>query len=797
MAIDPICGMTADESTALSAEKDGRAYYFCSDYCRRKFLGLPDESPTREAGTKPYYCPMCEGVESDTPGVCPKCGMALESAAPSGKQPEDDSELRDMSKRFLVGLVFGVPVFVLSMGNMGHGGWLAGWVSPGLSRWLEFALATPVVLGCGWPFFQRAWRSILSRHLNMFTLIGLGTSAAYGYSVTAILAPGLFPSSFVQHGSVAIYFEAASTITVLVLLGQVLELRARRRTGDALRALLKLAPDKAVVVRPGADIEVPLAEVRLGDICRVRPGGRIPVDGRVVEGSGSVDMSMLTGEPIPVDRTAGDDVAAGTVNLAGSFILQATRVGRDTLFARIVTLVTDAQRSRAPVQRLADRVAALFVPIVALAAVAAFILWAWLGPEPRLAYALISAVSVLIVACPCALGLATPMAIMVGVGRGAREGVLIRNAEALELMQSVDTVVVDKTGTLTEGNPSVVSVEAFPPFSQDDVLRFAAAVEFHSEHPLARAIVRHAANDAKSSVIAADFHSMAGEGVEGTVEGRRVRVGKPGLLGVVADTPPIRDQPADQCRESALECGSSLPPFFQRSQTAQDKAGQQSRTPGLNNSGILSGNANAGGIRVGVTIDGVLAGWIELSDRLRDTTPEAVSTLHRLGLKVVMLTGDRRNTAEAVAGQLGLDDFAAELSPADKLDRVKALRGEGRRVAMAGDGINDAPALAAADVGIAMGTGTDVAMEAAPVTLVKGDLRGIVKAVRLSRSVMRTIRQNLFWAFAYNVVAVPVAAGALYPLTGVLLSPMLAAAAMSFSSVTVVANSLRLRSARL
>lgn len=740
MAIDPICGMTADESTALSAEKDGRVYHFCSDYCRRKFLGLPVESPARETGAKPYYCPMCEGVESDTPGVCPKCGMALESPAPSGEQPEDDSELRDMSRRFFVGLVFGVPVFVLSMGSMGHGGWLAGWVSPSFSRWLEFALATPVVLGCGWPFFQRAWRSILSRHPNMFTLIGLGTSAAYGYSVTAILAPGLFPSSFVQHGSVAIYFEAASTITVLVLFGQVLELRARRKTGDALRALLKLAPDKAAVVRDGADIEVPLAEVRLGDICRVRPGGRIPVDGRVVEGSGSVDMSMLTGEPIPVDRIANDDVVAGTVNLAGSFLLQATRVGRDTLFARIVTLVTDAQRSRAPVQRLADRVAAVFIPIVALAAVAAFILWAWLGPEPRLAYALISAVSVLIVACPCALGLATPMAIMVGVGRGAREGVLIRNAEALELMQSVDTVAVDKTGTLTEGNPSVVSVDAFPPFSQDDVLRFAAAVEFHSEHPLARAIVRHAASGSKAGATATDFHSVVGEGVEGVVEGHRVRVGKPGLPGSVADTR---------------------------------------------------------GIRVGVTIDGVLAGWIELSDRLRATTPEAVSTLHQLGLKVVMLTGDRRNTAEAVAGQLGLDDFAAELSPANKLDRVKALRGEGRRVAMAGDGINDAPALAAADVGIAMGTGTDVAMEAAPVTLVKGDLRGIVKALRLSRSVMRTIRQNLFWAFAYNVIAVPVAAGALYPLTGMLLSPMLAAAAMSLSSVTVVANSLRLRSAKL
>ena len=770
---------------------------------------------------------MCEGVESDTPGLCPKCGMALESAAPSADSGVENAELQSMTRRFLIGLILALPVFILSMGGMGHAAPLTRLVPPALSRWLEFLLATPVVLGCGWPFFQRAGRSLLSRNLNMFTLIGVGTGAAYGYSAAAMLFPSLFPPSFAHHGQLAVYFEAASTITVLVLLGQVLELRARRKTGNALRALLRVAPDKAFVVRDGAEREIPLQDVRPGDLCRVRPGGRIPVDGRIVEGRGSVDTSMLTGEPLPVDGAAGDDVAAGAVNLSGSFLMRASRVGKDTLFARMVRLVSDAQRSRAPVQRLADRAATVFVPAVALAAAATFALWAWLGPEPRLAYALIAAVAVLIVACPCALGLATPMAIMVGIGRGAREGVLIRNAEALEVLQSVDTLVVDKTGTLTEGKMSVTGIEAKPPFSEQDVLRLAAAVEFHSEHPLAKALVRAAngegipeqnnsvamantprldplpqgerrnsgrSTDAHSvarpvddalplpsgervgvrvSAVesfrlspATDFRSVAGEGVEGTVEGRRVRVGKPAFLG---------GKVSDHFRPTEPRAISSS----------------------VGREWLSTRNLPAASGRIGVTVDAVPAGWITLSDRLRDTTPEAVAALHQLGLRIVMLTGDNRQTAEAVAAELELDEFAAELSPEQKLDRVRALRAAGRRVAMAGDGINDAAALAAADVGIALGTGTDVAMEAAGVTLVKGDLRGIVKAIRLSRSTVRAIRQNLFWAFAYNVVAVPVAAGALYPLFGILLSPMLAAAAMSFSSVSVVVNSLRLRTARL
>jgi Cu+-exporting ATPase len=744
VAIDPICGMTVDEGKAISAEKDGKKTFFCCEACRRKFLGLPPlPAPSRSSNA--YFCPMCEGVESDRPGICPTCGMALESATLGA---EDDSELRDMERRFVVGLVFGLPVLVLAMGSMLHGGFHR-LVPPDLSRWLEFALATPVVIGCGGPLFQRAWRSVLTLRLNMFTLIGVGTGTAYIFSAVAMLRPGLVPAAFLAHGRAPVYFEAASTITLLVLLGQVLELRARRKTGAAIRELMKLAPEKASVLRDGVEREVGLAEVRAGDLLRVRPGGRVPVDGVLMEGRGSIDMSMLTGEPMPVDREAGDPVAAGTINLSGAFVMRAEKVGAETMLARIVQMVSSAQRSRAPIQRLADRAAAVFVPLVFAAAALAFAAWAWFGPEPRLAHALVAGVSVLIVACPCALGLATPMAIMVGVGRGARAGVLIRDAEVLERLRGVDTVVVDKTGTLTEGRPTVTAIHCVSEAGQTEaaLLQLAASVEHHSEHPLGKAIVRHALAQGAILGDVTEFESFAGGGVSGVVGGRRVFVGKMAGSGVAEDA------------QTRLEA--------------------------------------EGGTVVAVTVDGETAGHIALADRIRDSTPEAVRRLQAMGLRVVMLTGDAAPTAAAVARKLGIDDVEAGLSPAAKLDRIAALRAAGHRVAMAGDGINDAPALAAADVGMAMGTGTDAAMESAGVVLVKGDLHGIARAVTLSRATLRNIRQNLCWAFGYNLLGVPVAAGALYPIFGLLLSPMMAAAAMSFSSVSVIANALRLRRLKL
>jgi Cu+-exporting ATPase len=742
MAIDPICGMTVDEAAGLSVEKDGQTHYFCGEYCRRKFLGLPPVSEGAPPSTA-YFCPMCPGVESDKPGVCPSCGMALEHNVLAGVE-EDDGEWRDMVRRFRVGLVFGVPVFLLSMTPMVFPA-VHHWVPYQVSRWLEWALSTPVVLWCGWPFLQRAWTSLRTRQWNMFTLISMGTSVAYVASVAAVLAPGWFPASFRHHGAVPLYFEAASTITVLVLLGQVMELRARRKTGDAIRGLLKLAPETACVIRDGSESDVPVDQVQVGDRIRVRPGGRIPVDGVVVEGSGSVDASMLTGEPMPVEVESGIEVAAGTINLSGSFLMRAERVGAATLFARIVKMVATAQRSRAPVQRVADRVASVFVPAVVAAAGIAFVVWLAVGPEPRLAYALVSAISVLIVACPCALGLATPMAVMVGIGRGAREGVLIRDARALETLRGVDTVVVDKTGTLTEGAPAVVGVYPVDGAETDEVIRLAAAVEEYSEHPLGRAIVRSVKERTTRRSVPAKaegFESVAGGGVRGMVEGKQVFVGR-------------RERASTSDAPTKLEA--------------------------------------TGQTVVEVRVDDREVGFIAIADQIRTTTPEAVRTLHAMGLRVVMLTGDAEVTARAVAGRLGIDEVYAGMTPETKRERIKALRAEGRRVAMAGDGINDAPALAEADVGMAMGTGTDVAMESADVVLVKGDLRAIVRAVELSRAVMRNIRQNLFWAFAYNVLGVPVAAGVLYPWTGMLMSPMLAAAAMSFSSVTVIGNALRLR----
>jgi Cu+-exporting ATPase len=765
MAKDPICQMEVDEATAISAERDGQKYYFCCEHCRTTFLAKEKPKPCHEeAAVHPvpaeavsasrYFCPMCEGVESDEPGTCPKCGMALVARVVTAGAEEDDAELRDMRRRFRVAASLAVPVFLLSMGPM-LGLPVHRWLPESASRWIEFALATPVVLWAGWPFFSRGWRSIVTRNLNMFTLISIGTGAAYGFSVVAMLAPGIFPESFRSHGAVGIYFEAAAVIVALVLMGQVLEIGAHRRTSGAIRELLDLAPPTARVVRDGEEVEIPLADVRPGDRVRVRPGDKIPVDGSLVDGRSAVDESMITGEPVPNEKGPGDPVIGGTVNQTGSFEMRAEKVGRDTVLAQIVAMVGEAQRSRAPIQRTADVVASYFVPAVVLCAVAAFAVWAFVGPDPRLAHALVAAVAVLIIACPCALGLATPISIMVGVGRGAKEGVLIKNAEVLERMRQVDTLVVDKTGTLTSGKPQLsecVSAGAAP---EDEVLRLAASVEQHSEHPLARAVVSGARSRGLAPEAVRDFDSITGGGVTGIVGGRRVLVGKRPFLEQrgVANLASL-DERANALRER----GRTV--FF-------------------------------------VALDDALAGILAVSDPIKEGTPEAVATLHGLGLRLIMLTGDEERTARTVADELSIDEFEAGVTPRDKRDRVRQLRGEGRVVAMAGDGINDAPGLAEADVGVAMGSGTDVAIESAGVTLVKGDLRGIAKSFLLSRRVIRNIHQNLFFAFVYNSVGVPIAAGVLYPFLGITLNPMIAAAAMSLSSVSVITNALRLRTARL
>jgi Cu+-exporting ATPase len=807
MAIDPICHMEVDEATALRAEKDGQVFYFCCEHCRQKFLqptavaspqpapvmlGIKPRQPVAPAPagrTSVYFCPMCPGVESDRPGACPKCGMALEPAgmpatqtrtiytcpmhpeieqdrpgtcpkcgmalepklAPVAAIPEEDDEVRDMTRRLWVAAMLSAPVLLLAMLPMMIKP-LQHLVPPVLSHWLQLLLSAPVVLWAGGPFFLRGWQSLVNRHLNMFTLIALGTGAAFAYSVVATLFPWIFPEAFRHDGQLEVYFEAAAVITALVLLGQVLELRARRRTGQAIRELISLAPPTALLVAHGQEKEVPLDLVQVGDVLRVRPGSKVPVDGVVLEGKSSVDESMITGEPMPVVRAAGDKVIAGTVNQAGAFLLRAERVGEDTLLARIVRLVAAAQRSRAPIQRLADIVAGYFVPVVVAVAVLTFAAWAWLAPaQPAFAYALVNAVSVLIIACPCALGLATPMAIMVGIGRGAREGLLIKNAEVLEVLHKVDTVVLDKTGTLTEGRPRVVDMAAAADFTVEMVLQNTASLEQNSEHPLARAVVTAAGDRGLSFLSVVDFASHSGAGVRGRVAGRDVQVGSRAFLesNGVAGVSPLAEQAV-----AWQEQGKSV--LF-------------------------------------AAIDGRAAGILAVADPIKASTPEAIQTLHRLGLRVVMLTGDNEKTARSVAGTLGIDEFTAGVLPQAKHERVRALRAAGRIIAMAGDGINDAPALAEADVGIAMGAGTDVAIEAAGVTLVKGDLRGIVKAIQLSRRVMRNIRQNLFFAFIYNILGLPVAAGVLYPLFGMLLSPMIAAAAMSFSSVSVIGNALRLR----
>jgi len=699
-----------------------------------------------------YTCPMHPQIERDQPGNCPICGMALELKTIVAGEPEENAELHDMTHRFWIGVVLGAPVFALAMAhifpNAPH------WVQGDFSRWTQFILSSPVVLWCGWPFFQRGWQSILNRSLNMFTLIALGVGVAYFYSAIVMLLPQLFPPSFAAHGKIGIYFEAAAIITVLVLLGQVLELRARSRTGSAIRALLDLAPKVAHVVHNGHEEDVDLASVAKGDRLRIRPGEKVPVDGRVIDGRTNIDESMITGESMPVQKATGDRVTGGTVNQTGSIIIQAERVGAETVLSQIVSMVAEAQRSRAPIQGLADKVASWFVPAVIAVSVLTFIVWSLLGPEPRFAHAIVNAVAVLIIACPCALGLATPMSIMVGVGRGAQAGVLIKKAESIELMEKVRTLVVDKTGTLTEGRPTVTTVILADEISENELLNLAASVESNSEHPLAVAIVNGAKERGLAIEPVSDFQSTTGKGVSGRVGPRHVLVGR-----------------AEFLRSLNIAGIEKI-----------DSTARELQTQGQ---GVMF-----------VAIDGKLAGAIAVADPIKQSTPSVIDHLHRLGIKITMLTGDNERTAHAVASKLGIDEVEAGVEPKHKHERVKQLRDSKHLVAMAGDGVNDAPALAAADVGIAMGTGTDVAMQSAGITLVKGDLRGIEKAILLSRAMMRNIRQNLFFAFIYNVLGVPIAAGVLYPFFGILLSPMIAGAAMSLSSVSVIANALRLRSVR-
>ncbi len=765
-AKDPVCGMEVDPGRpGARHEHRGRTYYFCCEGCRDLFRADPEKYAAARATRPPppsapaaarYTCPMHPEVVRDGPGACPICGMALEPVIPS-LQEEVNPELVDMTRRLWIGLALTVPVILIAMTRMlaGPGGRPA--PAHRLIDWVQLALATPVVLYCGRPFFERGWASIRNRRLNMFTLIAMGTGVAYLDSLAATLFPGLFPASPSGHdGPAGVYFETAAAITVLVLFGQVIELRARSRTGGAIRALLQLSPHTARrLAEDGREEDVPLDGVRPGDRLRVRPGEKVPVDGLVLEGRSAVDESMLTGEPIPVEKGPGDRVTGGTVNGTGGLVMRAERVGADTLLARIVRMVGEAQRSRAPVQRLADVVSAWFVPAVMAIAALAFFAWELFGPEPRLAHAVVSAVSVLIIACPCALGLATPMSIMVATGRGAAAGVLIRNAEALERLEKVDTLVVDKTGTLTEGKPRLATVVTLPGFAEDEVLRLAASLERSSEHALAAAIVEGARRRGIEPAAATDFLSHPGAGVIGSVAGRRVALGNTQLIRLGGVRP-----------ESDI---------LERAETLR-----------------LEGQTV-----VFVAADGRLCGLIGVTDPIKTTAPDALRDLGRDGVRVVMLTGDSRSTASAVARRLGIDDVRAEVLPEQKAEVVRGLQKDGHVVAMAGDGVNDAPALAAADVGIAMGTGADVALESAGITLVKGDLRGLVRARRLSRSTLRNIRQNLFLAFVYNALGVPIAAGVLYPFLGLLLSPMIAGAAMSLSSVTVIGNALRLRRARL
>jgi Cu+-exporting ATPase len=761
--IDPVCHMTVDVASArFKSSHGGKTYYFCSASCQSRFLNDPGRyiegsaEPERHEGAQSgtiYTCPMHPEIRQVGPGSCPVCGMALEplvATADVGPNPE----LVDMTRRFWLGLAITIPIFVLEMGAHVLGHRLI--FGAQASNWIQFGLATPVVLWAGYPFFERGWQSLLTRNLNMFTLIALGTGVAYLYSVLATVAPSLYPQAFREHdGSVAVYFEAAAVITVLVLLGQVLELRARDRTSGAIRALLDLAPRTAVKVVEGEDDkEIEVSSIAVGDLLRVRPGEKVPVDGLLVEGHVAVDESMVTGESLPVTKEAGDRVIGGTLNSSGGFLMRAEHIGSDTVLARIVQMVADAQRSRAPIQRLADQVAGWFVPTVIAVAIVAFAAWATWGPEPRFAFGLVAAVSVLIIACPCALGLATPMSIMVGVGRGASAGILIRNAEALERLEKVDTLVVDKTGTLTEGKPAVVGVMAAESMDEAELLRLAASVEQASEHPIGAAIVAESRRRTLKLSKVMGFDAPTGRGAIGMVERRRIAIGSARFLRELNIDP------------AALE-------------------------------GRAEAHRGEGATVIFVAVDGRIAGAIAIADPVKESAPAALSELRRQGLRIIMLTGDNKVTAAAIAKRLDITDVEAEVLPDGKAAVIERLITEGRTVAMAGDGVNDAPALAAATVGIAMGQGTDVAIESAGLTLLKGDLQGIVRARRLSRATMSNIRQNLFFAFVYNAAGVPVAAGILYPAFGFLISPVIGAAAMALSSVSVVGNALRLRLARL
>lgn len=799
---DPVCGMNVDVQTTYRHIYMAKVYMFCSEHCMTKFIKQPETytNPTlieKSGRTKPsidlaiYTCPMHPEIKQDAPGACPKCGMALELMnAKSDSQKieytcpmhpeviqdhpgncpkcgmaleprtidtqEDNTELRDMTRRFWLSTILAIPVFFSAMFAEFWPATMADIISPVTRQWVEMTLATPVVVWGGWIFYVRAIQSLITRNLNMFTLIGLGVSVAWGYSVIAVLLPGIFPSAVVnEHGVIPVYFEAAAVITALVLLGQVLELRARSQTNAAIKLLLGLAPKTARLVRDdGSEEDIPLEEVQPGQNLRIRPGEKVPVDGEVIDGSSHVDESMVTGEPIPIEKSKGARLIGATVNGTGGLLMRAEKVGADTLLAQIVRMVADAQRSRAPIQRLVDIVSGYFVPAVIVTAVLTFAIWWQWGPEPRLAFATINAVAVLIIACPCALGLATPMSIMVGTGRGAMMGVLFKNAEALEVMRKIDTLVIDKTGTLTEGHPEVVSVRAITGFNEDDILRFAASVERSSEHPIAAAIVRGAITRNIEIASVDEFQSITGKGVTGQLNGRNL------VLGNIKLLKQFNIDAGELPAQADLQRGEGQTVMF-------------------------------------LGIDGVAAGLIGVADPIKDTTAEAIRSLHDEGIQIVMLTGDSQKTAEAVAGKLNIDQVQADVMPDQKAAVVKQLQDQGKIVAMAGDGINDAPALAQAHVGIAMGTGTDVAMESAGVTLVKGDLRGIVRARRLSRATMRNIRQNLFFAFIYNSAGIPIAAGILYPFMGILLSPMIAAAAMSFSSVSVILNALRLKKVRL
>ncbi len=797
--IDPVCGMTVPAESPRCANYGGKSYVFCSDGCLKKFEDDPQgvlaarakkeaekkerengrggegehsccggssnkESVDRSGCCSPdsqtptsqsvYTCPMHPEIEQVGPGDCPICGMDLEPKFVEMAEDGDDEQYTDMKRRFWVGVALSVPLLAIAMGPM-VGLRVADWMSNSVLGWVQWALATPVVFWCGWPLLARGVKSFRSMNLNMFSLIAVGSLAAYLFSLVVVLLPGVIPEAFFENGVPPLYFEAAAVIITLVLLGQVLELRARQQTGGAIRELLQLAPETAHRITDDGEEEVSLDAVHKGDRLRVRPGEKVPVDGRVLTGSSSVDESMLTGEPMPVKKSEGDDVTGGTLNQTGALVMEAVGVGGDTVLSRIVQMVAEAQRSRAPIQKLVDVVARYFVPTVILCSIAAFIGWAVFGPEPQLAHAFVASVAVLIIACPCALGLATPMSVMVGVGRGAREGVLIKNAEVLEIMEKVDTVVVDKTGTLTQGRPEVTAIEVFGDWQEADVLELAASVEAQSEHPLAQAVIRRAKDDGVNTSEANDFDSITGGGVQGTVDGRLVMIGKADLL--------------DGQKVDGVDLGR------ERAKVHQSE----------------------GATVIFVAVDGALAAIMAITDPIKESTPAALKTLHELGLRVVMLTGDAEPTAKAVAATLGIDEFHAGVSPQEKHNFVRKLKNNGKTVAMCGDGINDAPALAEADVGIAMGTGTGVAIESAGVTLVGGDLRGVAAAANLSRKTMSNIRQNLFFAFFYNALGIPVAAGLLYPFFGVLLSPMIAAAAMSFSSVSVIANALRLRATKL